>query len=124
MFSGYRKESVISDVTRTGDELPSIVAKLRGSSAFWSIHNNGLYPYSKVLRLRVLQIVCGISVLVMGAVACIEEKGNMTNLALGMPAGFVTVLAAGDKIDTQFRHKNHYVIIVIGIEAFMNKFRK
>lgn len=31
----------------------------------------------------------------MGAVACIEERGRLTNLALGVPAGLFTVLAAG-----------------------------
>jgi hypothetical protein len=54
---GYnRKESVISDVTRTGDELPSIVAKLATVSSFWSPEKSQLYPLSKVLRLRVLQV--------------------------------------------------------------------
>lgn len=45
---GRRKESVVSDVVRTLDELPSVVAKLTTSDT--------LYPFSQVLRLRVLQV--------------------------------------------------------------------
>jgi hypothetical protein len=41
-----------------------------------------------------LQIVCGISAMVMGTVAFIEERGEF-NLGLGIPAGGATVLAAG-----------------------------
>jgi len=41
------------------------------------------------------QIVCGILAVVMGSVACIEEKGSFANLGLGIPAGLSTVLAAG-----------------------------
>lgn len=52
------------------------------------------YPFARVLRLRVVQVVCGISTLVMGAVALIEEKSPF-NLGLGVPAGVSTVLAAG-----------------------------
>ncbi|XP_059487169.1 uncharacterized protein LOC132203406 [Neocloeon triangulifer] len=51
------------------------------------------YPFALVLRLRVMQIVCGISAMVMGTVALIEERGQM-NLGLGVPAGGVVVLAA------------------------------
>lgn len=40
------------------------------------------------------QIVCGITGLVMGMVAIIEEKGKM-NLGLAIPAGILTVVAAG-----------------------------
>jgi hypothetical protein len=43
-----------------------------------------------------LQIVCGISAMVMGTVAFIEERGEF-NLGLGIPAGAATVLAAGKK---------------------------
>lgn len=42
-----------------------------------------------------LQIVCGIAAVVMGSVAAIEERKNF-NLSLGVPAGAVTVLAAGE----------------------------
>lgn len=42
----------------------------------------------------VLQVVCGISGVVMGAVAFIEERGRL-HLGLSMPAGFLTVAAAG-----------------------------
>lgn len=44
------------------------------------------------------QIVCGILAVVMGSVACIEEKGSFANLGLGIPAGLSTVLAAGTYI--------------------------
>lgn len=43
---------------------------------------------------QLFQIVCGISALVMGSVAFIEEKGKL-NLGLGIPAGGATILAAG-----------------------------
>lgn len=58
-----------------------------------------IYPFALVLRLRVLQIVCGISGIVMGTVAFIEEKGCM-NLGIGMPAGLLTVTAAAGNIHT------------------------
>ncbi|XP_073995426.1 uncharacterized protein isoform X2 [Rhodnius prolixus] len=57
------------------------------------------YPFAKVLRLRVLQIVCGIACLVLGSVAFIEEGGQL-NLGLGIPAGLFTVLAAGVSVHT------------------------
>ncbi|XP_075232290.1 uncharacterized protein LOC142330729 [Lycorma delicatula] len=57
------------------------------------------YPFAVVLRLRVLQIVCGISALVMGTVAFIQERGKL-NLGLGMPAGILTVTAAAVSIHT------------------------
>ncbi|XP_039289982.1 uncharacterized protein LOC111057346 isoform X1 [Nilaparvata lugens] len=57
------------------------------------------YPFAVVLRLRVLQIVCGVSVLVMGTVAFIQERGSL-NLGLGMPAGIITVTAAAVSIHT------------------------
>lgn len=58
-----------------------------------------IYPFALVLRLRVLQIVCGISGIVMGTVAFIEEKGSM-NLGIGVPAGLLTVTAAAGSIHT------------------------
>ncbi|XP_065210299.1 uncharacterized protein LOC135838548 [Planococcus citri] len=58
-----------------------------------------IYPFAVVLRLRVLQIVCGISGIVMGTVAFIEEKSSM-NLGIGMPAGLLTVTAAAGSIHT------------------------
>lgn len=42
----------------------------------------------------IFQIVCGITGLVMGMVAIIEEKGKM-NLGIAIPAGILTVIAAG-----------------------------
>jgi hypothetical protein len=86
----YRKESVCplsSDMTvterRTSEERPT------------SDTRHDVYPFALVLRLRVLQVVCGISALVMGTVAFIEERGKL-NLALAVPAGCATVLAAGE----------------------------
>ncbi|XP_044730559.1 uncharacterized protein LOC123293726 [Chrysoperla carnea] len=55
------------------------------------------YPFPLVLRLRVLQIVCGITAVVMGAVACIEERGKF-NLSIGIPTGITTILAASFSI--------------------------
>ncbi|XP_034248400.1 uncharacterized protein LOC117649614 [Thrips palmi] len=55
------------------------------------------YPHASVLRLRVVQIVCGISAMVMGTVGFIEERGRL-NLGLGIPAGLATVLAAAVSI--------------------------
>lgn len=46
-----------------------------------------MFPY--------LQVVCGIIMVVMGSVACIEEKGAVTNLGLGVFAGLATVFASG-----------------------------
>ncbi|KAJ9577351.1 hypothetical protein L9F63_006095 [Diploptera punctata] len=93
----YRKESVCplpSEITvtdtRTSDELGNNVAGGCGV---------GVYPFAVVLRLRVLQVVCGISALVMGTVAFIEERGDL-NLAMAVPAGCATVLAAAVSIHT------------------------
>lgn len=47
------------------------------------------------LSLYFSQIVCGIIMMVMGSVACIEEKGTVTNLGLGVFAGLATVIASG-----------------------------
>lgn len=58
-----------------------------------------IYPFAVVLRLRVLQIVCGITFLIIGTVAFIEEKGEF-NLGLGIFAGAATVLAAAFSIHT------------------------
>ncbi|KAK9874957.1 hypothetical protein WA026_005772 [Henosepilachna vigintioctopunctata] len=57
------------------------------------------YPFARVLQLRVLQIVCGISFLIIGTVAFIVEKGQM-NLGLGIPTGGATILAAAASIHT------------------------
>ncbi|XP_045447171.1 uncharacterized protein LOC123655402 [Melitaea cinxia] len=57
------------------------------------------YPLALVLRLRVLQIVCGISTMVMGSVAFIEERQKF-NMGLGIPAGSLSVLAAAVSIHT------------------------
>ncbi|XP_025422687.1 uncharacterized protein LOC112692281 isoform X2 [Sipha flava] len=91
-----RHESLISQVTKTADDVPMIVTRLA------SMEKNDIdyYPFSQVLRIRVLQIVCGILGVVMGSVACIEEKGSFANLGLGIPTGFSTVLAAAFSIHT------------------------
>ncbi|OWR52876.1 hypothetical protein KGM_205557 [Danaus plexippus plexippus] len=57
------------------------------------------YPLAVVLRLRVLQIVCGISTMVMGSVAFIEERQKF-NMGLGIPAGSFSVVAAAVSIHT------------------------
>ncbi|XP_039290812.1 uncharacterized protein LOC111043274 [Nilaparvata lugens] len=93
-MSSGRKASVTSDVVAKAVDvdLPSVLAKLTTTDT--------LYPFSQVLRLRVLQVVCGISVLIMGAVACIADKTAVMKLGLGVPAGIFTVLAAGASIHT------------------------
>jgi hypothetical protein len=53
-----------------------------------------VYPFVLVLRLRVLQVMCGMSALVVGTIAFIEERGDF-NLAMAIPAGGATILAAG-----------------------------
>ncbi|KAG7309742.1 hypothetical protein JYU34_004240, partial [Plutella xylostella] len=53
-----------------------------------------LYPFAVALRVRVLQIVCGIGGLVVGAVGWLEERERPA-LGLGVPTGVVTILAAG-----------------------------
>ncbi|KAI8420726.1 hypothetical protein MSG28_007949 [Choristoneura fumiferana] len=52
-----------------------------------------IYPFAIALRVRVLQIVCGIGGLVVGAVGWLEERKE-PELGLGVPAGAITVLAA------------------------------
>ncbi|CAH0729163.1 unnamed protein product, partial [Brenthis ino] len=65
-----------------------------------AIFRNALsYPLALILRLRVLQIVCGISTMVMGSVAFIEERQKF-NMGLGIPAGSFSVLAAAVSIHT------------------------
>ncbi|XP_050442463.1 uncharacterized protein LOC126846726 [Adelges cooleyi] len=93
----YRKhESLITQVTNTADDIPVIVTRLA------SVDKSDIeyYFFSHILRVRVLQIVCGILAVVMGSVACIEDKGSFANLGLGIPAGLSTVLAAATSIYT------------------------
>ncbi|XP_077295838.1 uncharacterized protein LOC143918046 [Arctopsyche grandis] len=66
-------------------------------------HTKGDYPFALVLRLRVVQIVCGIAAVVMGSVAAIEERQHF-NLSLGVPAGSITVLAAAWSIHRSVHH--------------------
>uniref|UniRef100_A0A1B6CZW5 Uncharacterized protein n=1 Tax=Clastoptera arizonana TaxID=38151 RepID=A0A1B6CZW5_9HEMI len=40
-------------------------------------------------------IVCGTCIIVLGMVACIDDKYSFFGLGLGVPAGLVTVLASG-----------------------------
>ncbi|XP_050063812.1 uncharacterized protein LOC114132032 [Aphis gossypii] len=91
-----RHESLISQVTKTADDVPVIVTRLASTEK----NDIDYYPFSQVLRIRVLQIVCGILAVVMGSVACIEEKGSFGNLGLGIPTGLSTVLAAASSIHT------------------------
>lgn len=87
-----------SDPPASGSNTPESKCKDGefGSDEFKEIKT---YPFAVVLRIRVLQIVCGISSMVMGTVGFIEEKGQV-NLGLGIPAGAATVLAAGASIHT------------------------
>ncbi|XP_034828680.1 uncharacterized protein [Maniola hyperantus] len=83
-----RKQSVCSAVSGAskGDEPDTpLPAGLR------------IYPFATALRVRVLQIVCGIGGLVVGAVGWLEEK-QKPELGLGVPAGAVTVLAAATSV--------------------------
>lgn len=56
-----------------------------------------LYPFAIALRVRVLQIVCGIGGIVVGAVGWLEER-QQVELGLGVPAGGITVLAAATSV--------------------------
>ncbi|XP_048477776.1 uncharacterized protein LOC119690347 [Plutella xylostella] len=56
-----------------------------------------LYPFAVALRVRVLQIVCGIGGLVVGAVGWLEERERPA-LGLGVPTGVVTILAAATSV--------------------------
>ncbi|XP_052754462.1 uncharacterized protein LOC113510383 [Galleria mellonella] len=56
-----------------------------------------LYPFAIALRVRVLQIVCGIGGLVVGAVGWLEERQN-PELGLGVPTGAITVIAAATSV--------------------------
>ncbi|CAH0723583.1 unnamed protein product, partial [Brenthis ino] len=56
-----------------------------------------IYPFAIALRVRVLQIVCGIGGLVVGAVGWLEER-QKPELGLGVPTGAFTVLAAATSV--------------------------
>ncbi|CAH2071849.1 unnamed protein product, partial [Iphiclides podalirius] len=75
------------------------VAPLTGERDGAVYRRGFFYPLAIVLRLRVLQIVCGISAMVMGSVAFIEERQKF-NMGLGIPAGCVSVVAAAVSIHT------------------------
>lgn len=51
------------------------------------------YPYALMLRLRVVQIVCGILTALVGSAACIEKQSRST-LSVGLLCGFLTLIAA------------------------------
>ncbi|XP_028171498.1 uncharacterized protein LOC135074112 [Ostrinia nubilalis] len=74
-------------------------APLTGERETTIFHHVFSYPLALVLRLRVLQIVCGISAMVMGSVAFIEERQKF-NMGLGIPAGGISVVAAAVSIHT------------------------
>ncbi|XP_026485526.1 uncharacterized protein LOC113393048 [Vanessa tameamea] len=83
-----RKQSVcsaVSGVSKGDDQDAHLPAGLR------------IYPFAIALRVRVLQIVCGIGGLVVGAVGWLEER-QKPELGLGVPAGAVTVLAAATSV--------------------------
>jgi len=67
------------------------------------------------------QIVCGILAVVMGSVACIEEKGSFGNLGLGIPTGLSTVLAAG-MYDYDSRCYKHFYDLYIMLFSSNNVF--
>lgn len=48
-----RHESLISQVTKTADDVPMIVTRL----ASMENNDNDYYPFSQVLRIRVLQVI-------------------------------------------------------------------
>ncbi|KAL4716309.1 hypothetical protein ACJJTC_014789 [Scirpophaga incertulas] len=82
-----RKQSVCSAVSGAskGEDEPAAANGLQ------------IYPFAIALRVRVLQIVCGIGGLVVGAVGWLEER-QKPMLGLGVPAGAVTVLAAATSV--------------------------
>ncbi|XP_028159958.1 uncharacterized protein LOC114352532, partial [Ostrinia furnacalis] len=82
-----RKQSVCSAVSGAskGDDAEAFASGLQ------------IYPFAIALRVRVLQIVCGIGGLVVGAVGWLEER-QKPMLGLGVPAGAVTVLAAATSV--------------------------
>ncbi|CAB3222292.1 unnamed protein product [Arctia plantaginis] len=83
-----RKQSVCSAVSGAS----------KGDEAELPLGNGvQLYPFAIALRVRVLQIVCGIGGLVLGAVGWLEERQKPA-LGLGVPAGAITVLAAATSI--------------------------
>lgn len=96
----HRKESMASELGKTMDEFSTFIPRANEDNNFWTRYKDPIYPFSQVLRLRVLQIVCGILVMIMGSVACIEEKGTMTNLGLGVFSGLATVVASASCIHT------------------------
>lgn len=91
----HRKESTVP----LASESTTPDSRLVDTSPGAHVRGFKTYPFALVLRLRVLQIVCGISAMVMGTVAFIEERGRF-NLGLGIPAGAATVLAAAASIHT------------------------
>ncbi|XP_026732049.1 uncharacterized protein LOC113508253 [Trichoplusia ni] len=82
-----RKQSVCSAVSGAS----------RGDDVDLAGNGIQLYPFAIGLRVRVLQIVCGIGGLVLGAVGWLEERQKPA-LGLGVPAGAITVLAAATSI--------------------------
>lgn len=56
--------------------------------------SGGIYPFSLVMCLRVLQLVCGGMAMVTGSAGLIEKQDALY-LAVSVTAGFATVLAVG-----------------------------
>lgn len=96
-----QKDSFSSDNNIKPDDSSFLgKANLKSERGYWTRYKEPVYPFSQVLRFRVLQVVCGIIMMVMGSVACIEEKGAVTNLGLGVFAGLATVIASAACIHT------------------------
>ncbi|KAI5698094.1 hypothetical protein M8J75_001589 [Diaphorina citri] len=93
----HRRESVKSELCRSmaGDEYISILTTTQSRPSWHCLKTDDAYPFSHVLRIRVLKIVCGILEMIMGSVAVIEQNGSISNLGLGLPAGIFTILATG-----------------------------
>ncbi|KAI5727998.1 hypothetical protein M8J77_009909 [Diaphorina citri] len=91
----HRRESVKSELCRSmaGDEYISILTTTQSRPSWHCLKTDDAYPFSHVLRIRVLKIVCGILEMIMGSVAVIEQNGSISNLGLGLPAGIFTILA-------------------------------
>ncbi|XP_017771536.1 PREDICTED: WD repeat-containing protein 63, partial [Nicrophorus vespilloides] len=94
-MGGVFSQSTMASLTNISN-LGVVLSRLKESVAPAEIDPGAsaeYYPFATVLRLRVLQIVFGITFLIMGTVAFIEERGEL-NLGLGIPAGASTIIAA------------------------------
>ncbi|GAB6031978.1 hypothetical protein CHUAL_010357 [Chamberlinius hualienensis] len=81
-------------------------ALARESSSNNSTGSYRTNPLAIVLRLRVTQIVCGIMTTVLGAVACIEERGSF-RIGTGVVAGLMSVTAAIASIRATINNRDY-----------------